>query len=293
MLENIEFTTIDILYFLSLDSPIVEQNLLKKTDIFSVNLKGMFGFKKDVFGTFLYIENFSKDKLYLKEKAILKAQEIIDEIPQSLNAFEKSKYLCKYLHDNISYKSYEISQNCNYLYDALCKGETSCDGFANAYSLLCNMCKIPCYEKIYLPSNGGTGHTWNSIQIDESWFNVDATITKSIVQLENKYNFLVRFCYSDELQSNLPNWHKLLPKCIQNKSHVDCSFDTESDSNFISSVINAFNNNDRNFIHITIKKTSLSNMKLQEICNNLGGTLNIIRDEGANQNSYFLIKEQK
>lgn len=290
LIKNTQYSINDILYFLSLDSPLVEQNLIKHKENFRLNNKDIVPLRDSISGICIGVENFSKNKLELKNAAIEEAQDIIDKMPQNLSDLEKSKYFYQYICDTITYKTYDAQSDCNYLYDALCKGVTQCDGYTNAYSLLCNMSNIPCFEKSYLPESREAGHTWNSIQIDDIWFNVDTT---NASQLENNYSFLSRFCFSDDLQCDLPNWCELIPKCNQNVFAVDYAFKTENDSNLLVSIKEAFNNNndDRNYIFFTIKNSPLSNKKLQEVSDYLGCDLNITRIEGTNQNIYFLMKD--
>lgn len=165
---------------------------------------------------------------------------------------ETGEYLYKYLRDNVTYKLYGEGQERNYLYDALVEHATQCDGLANAYSLLCNMAGLPCVEKKYL-SGDGDGHTWNSIFLDDSWYNVDVTMDSKSASIERDYGILFNFGFSDDLLSVPHLWNNLLPiECNQSFFEIDCAFNTEKDHNLSNAICKAFKT-DKSYVIITIK----------------------------------------
>ncbi len=82
-------------------------------------------------------------------------------------------YLCK----NIIYPdipSNEYVGDCHDAYGALVNGYAVCQGYAEAFKLICDKYNIPC---VYITgtANGG-GHGWNAVQMDDGkWYLVDAT----------------------------------------------------------------------------------------------------------------------
>ena len=104
----------------------------------------------------------------------------------------------------------------DFLYDALVEGKSICDGFANAYSLLCNMAGIPCIEKQYTPGDADgdwEGHTWNAVYLDGAWYNVDAT---GASEVKDKYPTLMNFGFSDAYLEYPVDYEQRVPKCESN-----------------------------------------------------------------------------
>ena len=155
---------------------------------------------------------------------IKKAKDIVASLPNGLDDLNKAKMLFNYLHENVEYIDYSEKQE--YLYDALVVGKSNCDGFTNAYSLLCKLAGIPCFEKMYsVPDENQTnilpnvpqindettannnkntteaqediGHTWNAIKIDGKWYNVDATNSDFYFQAKDGEKFFLFFGFRD------------------------------------------------------------------------------------------------
>lgn len=152
------------------DSPLLEQNLWLALD--EIKLPACEGSEGDAEfnGILLTCDNFTFKLFGKKKDAIAIAEKIIEEMPEGLSPMESAKHFYKILGRNTTYDIGEDGIQ-NYLYDAISGQSTHCDGFANAYSLLCNMAGVPCYEKICNSPDGG--HTWNAIYFNHSWYNVD------------------------------------------------------------------------------------------------------------------------
>lgn len=203
----------DILYFLSLDSPIVEQNLLNITDSYKTKFKEPFDLVfKEQEGVLVGVSNFTEEKLAKKNEAIKKAEEIVASVPTDYSEKKKVEYIYKKLGSTIKYITYEEEQDKNYLYDALCDGKSNCDGFANAFSLVCNMVNINCVEKIYSPKNGEDGHTWNSFECDGKWYNADVSTYEDIKKMKVPFNLYLGF--KDSVWPFEHLYSELAPECV-------------------------------------------------------------------------------
>ena len=220
MLPDIDYSLKDILVFLSLDSPIMEQNvkyLVVNDYNFFQSILSAYG----VCGMYVNVkcDVFTKEKLEYKQEAIKKANEIIEDIPPHFTIVEKTRWIYQYLGEKVQYKLYEDGEEVNYLYDALCKGVTHCDGFANAFSLLLSLLDVENFEKCYIPEDDGEGHTWNCFNVDGKWYNADATAYKDI----KNYNCPIDLFwgYSDELQTNQHLYAELIPAC-NDILNLDC-----------------------------------------------------------------------
>lgn len=93
--------------------------------------------------------------------------------------YEKIKYFAEYICENTEYNyeaaakgpSEEVadSPNCWNAYGALINGKAVCEGYAEAFKLLCDEAGIPC-ALMY-----STDHEWNAVKLNDTWYYVDVT----------------------------------------------------------------------------------------------------------------------
>ena len=242
----------DILYFAALDSPLVEQNLSYSGEPIETEtyIKDSLGFthKKVTSGSYIYVTCFTAEKTELKKQAIEKAKKIVSSIPTDCNTDEKkAKYVFSYIADNCVYTDYADSADANYLYDALVLGRTNCDGFANAYSLIMNMCGIDCFEKMVNGVGSEPGHTWNCVKIDGNYYNVDVTYASS--RKKDEYRdmyFAFPDCYC--LEAPMEYSDIISPCTDKSLTLFDCDFTTESDSQIVGKLVSEFRNNSNKYV---------------------------------------------
>lgn len=262
----------EILYYLSLDSAMVEQNL-------NISQKTQTRMVKDSSGDvineikshLITVKVFNQEKLDKKLQAVKKGEAIVADIPVHLTYEGKAREIYKYLGDNVTYSTYGENDDPDYIYDALLTGKTQCDGFANAFSLLCNIAGIPCFEKSYTPADGSEGHTWNAFKIDGKWYNADVTAYDSV----SKYNSPISlfFGYSDDFQTSNHNYSNVVPKC-SDVLGVDCTFDNETQNGIVESIITAYRNNVKGYV-IVLFSTSLSNQNafMQQVADEMNANI--------------------
>ncbi|MBR5273189.1 MAG: hypothetical protein IKU25_07360 [Clostridia bacterium] len=227
------------------DSALIEQNILIYTQSDYQNIGQ--GMDRSNY-IHVYIESFSEDSYSKKMKAVEKAESIISNMSSELTDLEKAKYFYKYLGKNVTYGRYDNIMEANYLYDALCNGKTQCDGFANAYSMLCNMAGVPCFERVTI-GNEEEGHTWNTVCIDGKWYNVDVTGARSAVT--KNFPVWLTFGFSDELQPSTGSVYGL-PKCPDNLYEIDCNLENVNASNITQTLKDAFNKTTKKYIIIRV-----------------------------------------
>ncbi len=197
-------TFTEIFQAVSLDTPLIAQNISLQSTNLSLSLPG----GGTTTATAYTVKEFSSEQKEKKEQAIKKAEDILSLTSHMENDLEKAAFFYRYLGEHTVYTTEKEGEPC-YLYDALLKGETLCDGFAGAFSLLCNMADIPCFEKAYFPKESDkVGHTWNCLQIDGRFTNVDATVSDEVKKNNPR---LKCFGYGDELQEYTPAFLELLP----------------------------------------------------------------------------------
>lgn len=67
-------------------------------------------------------------------------------------------------------------------YGAMAKGDAVCAGYALAYKYLLGQAGIPC---VYI-SSSAMNHAWNGVQINENWYQVDATWDDPVLNREGR-----------------------------------------------------------------------------------------------------------
>ena len=110
------------------------------------------------------------------------AREIVKALPEGLCETETVLSLYRYLTDNVRYDHFDYYQNAgNMLYDTLISHSTVCAGYAEAFSVLCNMAGIECLTVSGYISNKTPGaeyngnHIWNMAKMDGQYYQFDAT----------------------------------------------------------------------------------------------------------------------
>ena len=212
----------EILNFLALDSPLLEQNLFYAYGDFNLyyDLKvAFFDTYALLDGFYIDVRNFESDIWEKKLQAIEKAKDIISAMPQNMNETEKAEYLHRYILDKVSYYDYtDLAEHTvrDYLYDGFITGRTQCDGTANMYSLLLNMVGVECVEKQYSGEGDEIGHTWNMVKLSDKWYNIDATANED----NKKENLDIKrrryFAFNDTMQEFEPDYSGIYPSADEN-----------------------------------------------------------------------------
>lgn len=99
------------------------------------------------------------------EDAVAKA---LSQVESSMNSTEKAMVLHDYL---VTHCEYDNSLQRYTAYDALVTGSAVCQGYALAYYDLMSRAGVPCSFGI----SDAMNHIWNMVNIDGSWYHVDAT----------------------------------------------------------------------------------------------------------------------
>ncbi len=87
---------------------------------------------------------------------------------------EKLKSIHDYLANNIVYDDTISQPNIFDVYGALINGVCVCEGYAEAFKLLCDREGIPCI--VVVGTGNGGAHEWNMVQMEDGqWYTLDAT----------------------------------------------------------------------------------------------------------------------
>ncbi len=134
-------------------------------------------------GNVAYIILTVKSPSYYDDSVTLYTEEEIEECSATLKNTVKSidvdlsnrynfiKSVHDYLCNNIVYVNNQL--RCHDAYGALVEGVSVCQGYAEAFKLICNYYKIPC---VCLTGDAGGAHMWNAVQMDDGyWYLLDVT----------------------------------------------------------------------------------------------------------------------
>lgn len=99
-------------------------------------------------------------------------------INSSMSEYEKVRAIHDYLVDNVAY-SYDFDNRSVYTAQGAFNGKAVCQGYTEAFSLLCFNAGIQAEIVSGTADNGnGSGpqaHAWNLVRIDDIWYEVDVT----------------------------------------------------------------------------------------------------------------------
>ena len=90
---------------------------------------------------------------------------------REMTALDKERYVVNWLCENIEYSAIGVNTGSAYgaLVDRICR----CMGYAQVFNWAMNLMGVPCMA--VLGDADGTAHSWNLVQVDGAWYQVDAT----------------------------------------------------------------------------------------------------------------------
>lgn len=293
LLKNVDLSLDEILKIYSIDSPMVQQNFTissQKTSYTFSYLAELLSFEID--GSCFVVNNFSSEAMEKKKEAVLAAEAVFQEMPKDLNQLEQARFFFRYLTREVTYTLNEAEpEKQNNLYDAFIEKKTQCDGFANAFSLLCGMAKIPCMEKVYTPEEkDAIGHTWNIFCADGVWYNADLAISEEYVELHKEFDMDFSFGFSDEKSEYVSDYSQRFPVCTSDLYPVTFYVTSPSDPNLLSGLRKAFQNTSKNFVYFCLEKGELSQKDLQRIANYLNSDIKTIDETRGGKTFYYIFK---
>lgn len=263
LIDECNYSLTEILEMFALDSPVMEQNLVSGEDEYSYTINNQFLFRyveRELKGSYINIDIFTKEKADKRQKAIKQAKKIKFDFTDDMTEFDKAKVIYTYLGENVEYENddskdkVKVIMKTHYLYDAICKKKTNCDGFANAFSLFCSLNGIENFEKTDDHPEDEEGHTWNCVLLDGVWYNVDATASDEVLAEDRTKDLYSRFAYSDKAQTEKPIFEKIIPDCKKDTVFVGCSLKSCNEDGAVRTVAEAYRNTDNDVFAIIINK---------------------------------------
>lgn len=250
LLSKTERTMEDIIDFVSLDSPVIQQNVDWEWYSHELIFTQFILFKPEertAKGDLVAIKNFSEDRAAKVQAAVDTASKWELAFSENATDTEKARAIYRYIDENIEYESEEVDKTLDYLCTAV-DGATNCDGFSNIYSLLCNMNGLRCFEKYSVAEEeGADGHTWATVLISDKWYNVDCTPADGI-DSDSEERELMRFGFSDEFYLETPEYIGVFPESAECITPVSGHFEACSSENALSDICDAFSESETGYI---------------------------------------------
>ena len=302
LIDECNYSLTEILEMFALDSPVMEQNLVCGEDECSYTIDNQFLFRyveRKLKGTYINIDNFTEERNAKKQKAIKQAKKIKFDFTDDMTEFDKAKAIYTYLGENVEYVNDDskdrekVIMKTHYLYEAICKKKTNCDGFANAFSLLCSLNGIKNFEKVDDPPEDETGHTWNAVLLDGVWYNVDATASSEVLEDDWTKDLYSGFAFSDKVQTKKHIFPKLAPDCKDDAIFIACTLNSVDEDGAVRKVAEAYRSTDEDIFAIIIKgKTTKdeSTDLMQGVADYLSTNFSITTLDGKNKKIVYVNK---
>lgn len=293
LLTDLEVSVPDILEFLCMDSPFAEQNYTyssANTGYTFTYLFDLLRFERN--GLEIETNMFSRATLEKKKAALEEAKKLVSGVPQGLSQLETARWFYRYLTEEVTYSLYDDPKATHhYLYDALCTGKAQCDGFANAFSLLCQLSGMDCFEKLYTPeAEGETGHTWNCFRADGIWYNADCALNEDFAKEQKASDIDFCFAFSDSRLEHEQSYPERLPPCTANLIPVDVALASPEDPGIPGHIRAAFGRTPEHYILVRLESGELDDDDFQGIANALRSNLYSIRYNWEGKTHYYIIK---
>ncbi|MDB5056075.1 MAG: Transglutaminase-like superfamily protein, partial [Bacilli bacterium] len=131
-------------------------------------------------------------------------------IKQGMNDFEKEKAIHDYI---ISHVAYDQTLSDHTAYGALTKGTTVCQGYSLLAYRMLQEAGLP--NKIAEGVAGGELHTWNVVQLNGSWYNLDTTWDDPVPDVKDRIEYTY-FNLTDAQLRHDHSWTLQYPSAVTN-----------------------------------------------------------------------------
>lgn len=293
LLEGVGLSLEDILKLYSMDSPLVQQNYSYSSQesgyTFSYLAKT---FQFEINGSVFNVDNFSHKAMEKKKEAIAEAEKIFATLPAGLSQLEQARFFFRHMIGEVRYNLTDVAPaEQNNLYDAFVLKKTQCDGFANAFSLLCSMANISCVEKVVSPkTEREIGHTWNIFCADGVWYNADLALTDEYAQSHKETDVDFSFGFSDARKDDVSDMAERFPLCTTDLLPVELTVESSSDQNLLKSLKELFKPADKRFVLVCVEQGELAQEDFQKIANALRSNIRTYNEIWGGKNHYYIFK---
>ncbi len=132
------------------------------------------------------------------------ADEIMKAVTADMSDYDKLKYFHDYLIKTC--ESVVDTPYADTVYGALVCKKALCEGYAKAFSYLCNRAGI---ENAIVVGETTIDHMWNMVKLDGNWYHVDVTWDKPDAVILESYPDLVVYQYFMITDSVIENTHTI------------------------------------------------------------------------------------
>lgn len=148
------------------------------------------------------------------------ANRIMEGVTEDMSEYDILKYFHDYLIKNCVSDEEDIYANT--IYGALVNGKALCEGYAKAFSYLCNKAGI---ENTIVTGMTNVPHMWNAVKLDGNWYHIDVTWDKPGGQFGEAFPDMVMYQYFLVTDSVIENDHEIWtvgtapPQCLSEKEN--------------------------------------------------------------------------
>lgn len=132
------------------------------------------------------------------------AEKIMEGITPGMDDYEKLKYFHDYIVLNCEPSTEDPYTDT--IYGALVRGKALCEGYAKAFSYLCNLAGI---ENIIVTGGTNVPHMWNMVKLGGNWYHVDVTWDDADDKLHEDYPDIILYQYFMITDSVIRNNHTI------------------------------------------------------------------------------------
>ena len=140
-----------------------------------------------------YLVNTEEKSLYDNQLEYW-TDEIIKTVDKDWSDYEKELALYDYIVENTEYN---LDSDLNQSLISVVQGESVCLGYTKAFKYLCDKVELGCIV-IEGINEDEEAHSWNKVNIDGNWYNVDSTNSNTTEMFSENYD---KFNITDELIS--------------------------------------------------------------------------------------------
>lgn len=153
----------------------------------------------------LYKYRFTADELSSMNIAAERAaRQIMEQLTPDMDDYDKLKFFHDYLILNCENDT--ESPYSDTVYGALVQKKALCEGYAKAYSYLCNLAGI---ENVIVTGQANVPHMWNMVKLGGNWYHVDVTWDNSDDDLRRDYPGVILYQYFMVTDSVIKNNHTI------------------------------------------------------------------------------------
>lgn len=177
---NTESMEIDMLNYACYDNPMY--SMYKTGADGGISLKVSDKAKSVRIESYATLQGDDFDVMYAEVDAVacsIDAQAVADANGSTANYVRS---VMEQVSDRVHYTSDSSSAHCNDIYGALIYGQSRCYGFATSVKYILDKQGIPNF--IATGTVAGERHAWNMVNISDTWYVVDATMSRGMIDDE-------------------------------------------------------------------------------------------------------------